>query len=70
MHTTETSPTTKLLRKPQVLERVGVSGSTLWRMQKRGQFPDSVQISPGTVGWFASDVEDWIVSRRASLETR
>lgn len=54
---------TRLLRRPAVLDRVGVSYTTLWRMYRSGQFPAPIQISAGAVGWRESDVTDWIASR-------
>ena len=38
-------------------------------MGRRGEFPASVQISPGRVGWFESDVDDWIEDRRSRPKT-
>ena len=53
----------RLLRLPVVAARVGLSGTTIWRLRRRGQFPDPVRISPGCVAWRESDVESWIASR-------
>lgn len=55
----------RFLRQSEVCKRVGVSRITLWRMESRGEFPPSVQISPGCVGWLESDVDDWIEDRRS-----
>ena len=67
MSTLETAssqpPFTKLLRKPAVLARVGLSDTTLWRLERAGQFPQSIRISAGAVAWREQDVEDWIVAR-------
>ena len=54
---------TRILRKPAVLDRVGLSDTTLWRLERAGRFPRSIRISQGTVGWRESDVEDWIRER-------
>ena len=59
----------RFLRQSEVCERVGVSRSTLWRMESRGEFLPSVQISPGCVGWLESDVDDWIEDRRSRPKT-
>ena len=47
----------------EVLERIGVSNTTLWRLEKRGEFPARRRISPNRVGWLASEVEAWIQER-------
>ena len=60
---TPTANPTKLLRKPAVLARIGLSDTTVWRMERAGQFPKSIRISPGAVAWRESDVENWIAAR-------
>jgi prophage regulatory protein len=57
---------TRILRKPAVLERIGVSGTTLWRLERAGKFPRSIRLSVGAVGWRESDIERWIVEREAA----
>lgn len=62
--TQQTAPVhSQLIRKADVVERVGLSSATIWRLQKRGKFPRSFAISPGLVGWLASDIEFWISQR-------
>lgn len=53
----------RFLRKPAVVSRVGLSAVTIWRLQKRGEFPRSIRISPGAVAWRERDIEDWITER-------
>ena len=58
----------RVLRKPDVLARIPVSPTTLWRMQRDRGFPPPFRISPGLVGWLETDVDDWIEAQRhASL---
>ena len=66
--TTRTPPRkpARILRKSEVLERIRVSATTLWRMQGRGEFPPSFRISRGAVGWRESDIERWIEERGRS----
>ena len=54
---------TRLLRKRAVLERVALSDTTIWRLQRAGRFPRSIRISPGAVAWRESDIEAWIAER-------
>ena len=53
----------KILRRAEVLEIVGVSNPTLWRWIRDGNFPSQIIMSPGRVGWIASEVQAWIESR-------
>jgi prophage regulatory protein len=59
----EFSRSSRLLRLPMVVARVGLSETTIWRLRRRGQFPHPVRISPGCVAWREADVESWIASR-------
>ena len=53
----------KLIRLPEVLSRLGISKSQLYRMVKAGEFPESIQIGRNAVAWPASQVDDWIRNR-------
>jgi prophage regulatory protein len=53
-----------LLRKPEVLSRLGISKSTLTRWVASGLFPPPVQIGPRAVGWYVHDVETFLASRQ------
>jgi prophage regulatory protein len=57
-----TTTPARIIRKPAVLERIGVSGSTLGRLIHAGRFPAPVAISTRAVGWDERDVEAWICS--------
>ena len=43
-----------------------LSRSTVWRLEKQGQFPKRVQLSPNCVGWRKSEVLDWLASRETA----
>ena len=42
-----------------------LSRVTIWRMQKSGNFPPMVQLSPGRVGVSVEAVDAWLESRPA-----
>ena len=54
----------ELLRFTAVRRMVGLSRSTIWRLEKEGLFPRRRQISPHLVGWVNSEVQDWIANRK------
>lgn len=56
---------TRLLRPAVVADRIAVSLPTLWRMRRRGDFPQPIKLSPGTVAWKEADIEAWIAQRIA-----
>ena len=41
----------------------GLSRTTVWRLQKTGDFPASVQVSPNRIGWWGSEILEWRRSR-------
>jgi prophage regulatory protein len=56
----------KVLSRPEVLDRIGVSFPTLWTWMKAGKFPPARELSGNDgkrVGWLESEVTDWIRSR-------
>ena len=53
----------KILRLPDVIERVGFSRSSIYAFVDNGSFPKPVQIGIRAVGWLDSDVDDWISDR-------
>ena len=55
----------QLLRFADVQALVGLSRSTVWRLEKAAKFPRRRQISPGTVAWPKEEVEAWLQSRPA-----
>jgi len=53
----------KLLRRPEVEARTGLSRSTLYDWMKRGEFPQPVKLGLRIVAWRESDVTEWLESR-------
>lgn len=50
----------RILRLNAVLDRTGLSRSTLYRKMQAGTFPKNVQISTRCAGWRESAVEEWL----------
>ena len=53
----------RILRLSQVLERVSLSRSTLYKMIARGEFPRPVQLGQRSTGWLHEEVDAWLESR-------
>jgi prophage regulatory protein len=56
----ECEPTERILRIDAVLERTGLSRSTLYRKMQNGTFPRQIAISTRCTGWHESAVNAWI----------
>jgi prophage regulatory protein len=53
-----------IIRKPAVRQKTGLSDTTIWRLQKAGEFPPRVQLTDaGLVGWFEDEVDRWVHER-------
>ncbi|ATY30944.1 helix-turn-helix transcriptional regulator [Sphingomonas psychrotolerans] len=50
----------RILRLKTVLERTGLSRSTMYRKMQNGTFPRNLQISMRCTGWRESAVNEWI----------
>jgi prophage regulatory protein len=53
----ETPKNNRLLRLPQVLERIPVSKSTWWAGVKKGTFPKPIKLTVRTTAWRESDID-------------
>jgi len=60
--TPKSSHPDKIIRTKEVLELSGLSRTTLWRLEKKGQFPARLPMSAGSVGWRLSEVKQWLQS--------
>ena len=52
----------KILRRSEVVARVGLSRATIYRMISSGEFPRSVRIGVRATGWRSDEVEEWLAS--------
>jgi prophage regulatory protein len=52
----------RILRLKAVLERTGLSRSTMYRKMQNGSFPKNIQISHRCIGWRQSAVDAWMSS--------
>jgi prophage regulatory protein len=47
----------------EVAQRVALSGSTIWRMERAGQFPKRRRLSVNKVAWWEPELEEWLRNR-------
>ena len=52
--------TERLLSTNEVMERLGVSKSTLWKLVKREDFPQPIKLSAQMYRWPESAITAWI----------
>ncbi len=54
---------TRMLRFPEVIERTGISRTTIWRRIRAGTFPAPVQLGSNSIGWSEPAIIEWVESR-------
>jgi len=50
----------KVIRLPQVADRVGIAKSTVWKWIKTKGFPRPTRLSPRVSVWKMSEVDAWL----------
>ncbi len=59
--TAPTLPT--IIRLPEVLQTIGLSRPSVYRLIKLGEFPQQVKLGRSAVGWLRTEVIQWITDR-------
>lgn len=54
----------RLIRCPEVLSRLGVSKTHLYRLIASGAFPRPIPLGRQVVAWLDSEVDSWIEQQR------
>ena len=53
----------RILRLPEVISRVGLKRSSIYRRIWGGYFPKPVSLGGRAVGWFEHEVDAWLIER-------
>ncbi|MFD1951344.1 helix-turn-helix transcriptional regulator [Sphingomonas arantia] len=53
-----------IVRLPEVRRRTGLHRATIYRKVAAGTFPTQIAISTNCVGWYESDINEWVGSPR------
>ena len=53
----------RIMRRPEVLETVGIAVSTLYDWVASGRFPRPIRLGPKAVGWRVTDIDQWLAER-------
>lgn len=60
---TNEGPIMRLIRLDEVLNKTGLSRSTIYKYIAEGVFPKSIPLGYQSVGWLESEVNDWILAK-------
>ncbi len=50
----------RLIRLPEVIARVGIKRSMIYRLMGEGRFPRSRSLGPKCAVWVESEVDEWV----------
>jgi predicted DNA-binding transcriptional regulator AlpA len=60
------TPDDRLLTEKEVLERIPLNRSTVYRMTRDGRFPEPIQLTAARKCWRLSTIAAWIAAREAN----
>jgi prophage regulatory protein len=66
VHAHQAQARSRILRRPEVEQRTGLSRSAIYAEMSKGRFPPAVQLTAKAVGWREGDVDGWIASREVA----
>ncbi len=55
--------TQKLIRLPELKNRVPLSRSAIYLLVSKGQFPKPISMSTRSVAWIESEIDAWVAAR-------
>lgn len=56
----------RFIRRPEVLNKTGLSATTIYNLENRGEFPMHFMITPRCAAWDEIQVDEWLAARKAS----
>lgn len=55
-----------IIRLPKVIQKTGLSRSTIYSLEGKGEFPSKVKLSPRAMGFIESEVDAWLSAKAAA----
>jgi prophage regulatory protein len=52
-----------VVRMSRLVEMIGLSRSTIWKLLSEGQFPNPIRLGSRSIAWRVKDVEECLQSR-------
>jgi len=67
MHGQQAQARARILRRPEVELRTGLSRSAIYALMSRKQFPAAIPLTAKAVGWLESSIDGWIAERTSAV---
>ena len=55
----------RILRKPELMAKLGMSDATIWRRERLGDLPGRLRLGGAAVGWLESEIDEWLSKKAA-----
>ncbi|NBV15776.1 AlpA family phage regulatory protein [Janthinobacterium sp.] len=53
----------KIIRPKALFAKIGLSRSTVWRLERAGSFPKHLKLSSQAIGWNLEEIDAWLLAR-------
>ena len=53
----------RFLRRPEVVAKTGISATSIYYLEQKGEFPRHIMVTPRCAGWDEQAVESWMADR-------
>lgn len=60
----------QVIRIKELVKKLSISRSTIWRLEKQGEFPQHFKLSARTACWKLSDFDDYLEKRKSALTNK
>lgn len=60
----------RFIRRTEVQKITGLGASSIYQLQRDGDFPLAVQLSERRVAWIESEIQEWVKNRIAARAAR
>ena len=55
----------RIMRLKEVIEKTGLSRSTIYNLISQGKFPKQIELGARSVGWVDTEVDEWLKAKVA-----
>ncbi|MCW8930998.1 MAG: AlpA family phage regulatory protein [Gammaproteobacteria bacterium] len=55
----------RILRSKEVQDMTGLSRTTIWRLERKGDFPARIVLGENSIGWRFLEINEWMLNRQA-----
>jgi len=59
----------QVIRINELIPKTSLSRTTIWRLEKQGQFPKRFKLSARTSCWCLSEIDEWLEMRKSKTSS-